>query len=57
MHNFYFADSSPITDRRRLDYQGAIRVWRDDGHRVRFSRKYSVVVFIKRDGESIKDFR
>ena len=48
MHNFYFADSSPWTDRRNLDYQGAKRVWRDDGHRVRFSRKYSVEAFLKR---------
>ena len=27
MHNFYFADSSPLANRRRLDYQGAVRVW------------------------------
>jgi ubiquinone/menaquinone biosynthesis C-methylase UbiE len=48
MHNFYFADSSPLADRRKLDYQGAMRVWRDDGHRIRFSRKYSVKSFIER---------
>ena len=48
MHNFYFADSAPISDRRGLDYQGAERVWRDDGHRVRFSRKYSVTAFMER---------
>jgi len=48
MHNFYFADSSPLADRRGLDYQGAIRVWRDDGYNVRFSRKYSVNAFIER---------
>ena len=48
MHNFYFADSSPFTDRRDLDYQGAERIWRDDGHRVRFSRKYSVDAFLNR---------
>jgi hypothetical protein len=48
MHNLYFADSAPISDRRGLDYQGAERIWRDDGHRVRFSRKYSVASFLKR---------
>ena len=48
MHNFYFADSSPLADRRGLDYQGAVRVWRDDVHNVRFSRKYSVNAFIER---------
>ena len=48
MHNFYFADSSPLADRRGLDYQGAVRVWRDDGYNVRFSRKYSVDAFIER---------
>jgi len=48
MHNFYFADSSPWADRRGLEYQGAVRVWRDDGYNVRFSRKYSVDVFIER---------
>lgn len=48
MHNFYFADSSPLADRRGLDYQGAIKVWRDDGYNVRFSRKYSVNAFIER---------
>ena len=48
MHNFYFADSSPLADRRGLDYQGAERVWRDDGYKVRFSRKYSVKAFLER---------
>lgn len=48
MHNFYFADSSPWADRRGLDYQGAVRVWRDDGSALRFSRKYSVDAFIER---------
>jgi len=48
MHNFYFADSSPLSDRRGLNYQGAERVWRDDGHMLRFSRKYSVGAFLKR---------
>ncbi|MDI3545099.1 MAG: hypothetical protein PWQ96_2400 [Clostridia bacterium] len=48
MHNFYFLDSSPFTDRRNLDYQGAERVWRDDGHIIRFSRKYSVEAFVER---------
>lgn len=48
MHNFYFASSSPFADRRRLDYQGAERVWRDDGNKIRLSRKYSVKAFIDR---------
>ena len=48
MHNFYFADSSPWADRRGLDYQGAVRVWRDDGSTLMFSRKYSVDTFIER---------
>jgi len=48
MHNFYFAHSSPFADRRGLDYQGAERVWRDDGNKIRFSRKYSVKAFVKR---------
>ncbi len=48
LHNFYFADSHPLCDRRGLDYQGAERVWRDDGNRVRFSRKYSVEAFVDR---------
>ncbi len=57
MHNFYFADSSPLSDRRGLDYQGAIRVWRDDGHRVRFSRKYSVEAFKKRVVSNLCGFK
>ncbi len=48
LHNFYFADSHPLCDRRGLDYQGAERVWRDDGNHVRFSRKYSVAAFLDR---------
>jgi len=54
MHNFYFVDSSPFTDRRGLDYQRAIRVWRDDGHRVRYSRKYSVEAFLRRVVNNLK---
>ena len=46
MHNFYFIVSSPLAARRGLDYQEAERVWRDDENRIRFSRKYSVNVFI-----------
>lgn len=57
MHNFYFADSSPLTDRRGVNYQGAERVWRDDGHRVRFSRKYSVNVFLDRVVKNLSGFK
>ena len=57
MHNLYFADSSPWSDRRGLDYQGAERVWRDDGHRVRFSRKYSVDAFLKRVVSNMGDLK
>lgn len=56
MHNFSFVDSSPFTDRRGLDYQGAERVWRDDGHRVRFSRKYSVKAFKERVVNNLSGF-
>jgi hypothetical protein len=57
MHNFYFADSSPLSDRRDLDYQKAERVWRDDGHRVRFSRKYSVEAFSDRVVNNLTGFK
>ena len=48
MHDFYFADSSPLADRHRLDYQGAVRVWRQPCSPVRFSRQYSVPAFMER---------
>lgn len=48
LHDAYFAYSSPLSDRRGLDYQGAARVWRDDEWPVRFSRKYSVDSFVER---------
>jgi len=57
MHNFYFIDTSPLADRRGLDYQGAERVWRDDGSRIRFSRKYSVNAFIERIVKNLNGLR
>lgn len=48
LHNSYFVDSSPWADRRNVDYDGAPRIWRDDGHIVTFSRKYSVQAFVQR---------
>jgi SAM-dependent methyltransferase len=48
MHQIYYVDSSPLADRRGLDYQGALRVWREDRGRVRFSRKYNVAAFYQR---------
>ena len=57
MHNFYFADSSPLSDRRDLDYQRAERVWRDDGYKVRFSRKYSVDAFLDRIVNRLPGFK
>jgi hypothetical protein len=57
MHNFYFADSSPLSDRRDLDYQRAARVWRDDGYKVRFSRKYSVEAFLGRVVNNLTGFK
>ncbi|MBI4651933.1 hypothetical protein HY745_11770 [Candidatus Desantisbacteria bacterium] len=57
MNNFYFADSSPRAHRVGLDYQGAERVWRDDGHIVRFSRKYSVEAFLQRIVNNMGNFK
>ncbi|MBW1999063.1 MAG: hypothetical protein JRJ29_14010 [Deltaproteobacteria bacterium] len=57
MHNLYFADSSPLADRRGLDYQGAQRIWRDDGYAVRFSRKYSVNAFLNRVVNHLGDLK
>jgi len=48
LHDTYHIDSSPLSDRRGLDYEEARRVWRDDGWIVRFSRKYSVDSFVER---------
>lgn len=48
LHHLYYGDSAPMADRRGLDYQGAKRVWREDGYRVRFSRKYDVTAFLER---------
>lgn len=47
MHHLYYADSSPWADRRGVDYQGAVRVWRERDV-VRFSRKYDVPAFMER---------
>jgi hypothetical protein len=48
MSDFYNVLSSPYTDRRGLDYGGAELVWRDDPHRMRFARYYSVEDFRER---------
>jgi SAM-dependent methyltransferase len=54
MHHLFYADSSPGADRRRVQYQGAKRVWREEPGRkvrvggIRFSRKYDVAAFINR---------
>lgn len=48
MHDFFFIESSPVADRRNIDYQNAEKVWRNDGYNVRYSRKYSVEAFFKR---------
>jgi len=48
MSHLYYVDSSPQSDRRQIDYQGARRVWRDGAGLVRFSRKYSVLAFMER---------
>ena len=48
MHHLYYADSSPWADRRGVDYQGAVRVWRESRGKVRFSRKYDVPAFLER---------
>jgi hypothetical protein len=48
LHHLYYGDSAPMADRRGLDYQGAKRVWREDGYRIRFSRKYNVAAFVER---------
>jgi ubiquinone/menaquinone biosynthesis C-methylase UbiE len=55
LHNSYWVDSNPWADRRGIDYDGALRVWRDDGHIVRFSRKYSVEAFVRRVKENRGD--
>ena len=48
LHDTSHIDSSPLSDRRGLDYESAQRVWRDDGWIVRFSRKYSAASFVER---------
>lgn len=54
MHHLYHIDSSPGADRRRIEYQGAERVWREEAGRkvrlggIRFSRKYDVPAFLNR---------
>jgi SAM-dependent methyltransferase len=48
MDDFYYVLSSPYTDRQGLDYGGAELVWREDPHRMRFSRHYSVEAFRER---------
>jgi len=49
MHHLYFAESSPGTDRRGLDYQSALRVWREPlTSPARFSRKYNVSALMER---------
>ncbi|MFC2066193.1 methyltransferase domain-containing protein [Chloroflexota bacterium] len=48
MDHFYYILSSPKANRSGIVYNKARRVWRDDKHRVRFSRHYSIEAFKER---------
>lgn len=50
LDNIFHVESAPFTDRRNIDYQGAVRVWRDNWFRsrVRFARIYSTRAFLER---------
>lgn len=47
-HLYHYAETAPVTDRHKLDYDGAMRVWSGHLFGSRFVRKYSVQAFMER---------